>query len=92
VPQGSVPLGCMMRTTAGAVPEAAQAGIESGLCAEGYLLPCLCRPLNDINLEEALLIGDCDLDEMVRARQNFGSIRDVNPHDFGLDAIPCIDP
>ena len=44
-------LGCMMRTIAGAVPEAAQAGIESGLCAEGYLLPCLCRPLKDIHLD-----------------------------------------
>ena len=44
-------LGCMMRTTDGAVPEAAQAGIESGLCAEGYLLTCVCRPLKDLQLD-----------------------------------------
>lgn len=41
--------------------------------------------VSQIGKEEALLIGDCDLDEMTAARRNFGSIRDVNPHDFGLD-------
>jgi len=43
-------LGCMMRATAGAVPEAAQAGLDKDLSAEGYLLPCLCRPLEDLTL------------------------------------------
>ena len=44
-------LGCMMRTTAGAVPEAAQAGIDKDLSAHGYFLPCLCRPMMDLTLE-----------------------------------------
>jgi beta-ureidopropionase len=42
--------------------------------------------------EEALLMADCDLDEMITARRNFGSIRDVIPGDFGLAAVPCADP
>jgi len=42
--------------------------------------------------KEALLIGDCDLDEMIAARRNFGSIRDVIPGDFGLTSLPYADP
>ena len=44
-------LGCMMRTTAGVVPEAAQAGIDKERCSGGYFLPCLCQPLKDLTLE-----------------------------------------
>ena len=44
-------LGCMMRSTAGVVPEAAQAGIDKDLSADGYFLPCLCRPMKDLTLE-----------------------------------------
>ncbi len=42
--------------------------------------------------EEGLLIGDCDLDEMIAARRNLGSTRDVIPGDFGLEAIHRADP
>ena len=38
--------------------------------------------------EEGLMMGNCDLGEMIKARRNFGSLRDVIPADFGLDAIP----
>jgi hypothetical protein len=40
-----------MRTTAGVVPEATQDGIDKSLNAEGYFLPCLCRPMQDLNLD-----------------------------------------
>ena len=42
--------GCMMRATSGTVPKAAQAGIEDTLRAEGYFMPCLCRPLGNLTL------------------------------------------
>ena len=44
-------LGRMMRTTAGLVPKATQAGIDKSLNAEGYFLPCLCRPMQDLTLD-----------------------------------------
>ncbi len=44
-------LECMMRTTAGAAPAAAQAGIDKDLRKGGYFLPCLCRPLTDLTME-----------------------------------------
>ena len=41
----------MMRTTAGLVPKATLAGIDKSLNAEGYFLPCLCRPMQDLTLD-----------------------------------------
>ena len=48
--------------------------------------------ITHLDEEEGLLIGDCDLDDMIAARRNFGSVRDVIPADFGFSSVPCADP
>jgi CDP-4-dehydro-6-deoxyglucose reductase, E3 len=42
---------CMMRASAGSVPAVAQQGLKSTLAAQGYFLSCLCRPEQDLTLE-----------------------------------------
>ncbi|WP_141330315.1 2Fe-2S iron-sulfur cluster-binding protein [Myxococcus sp. AB025B] len=42
---------CLMRATAGDVPEAARVGLKDTLRAQGYFLACMCRPSADTALE-----------------------------------------
>jgi len=41
---------CMMKTTTGKVPEAAQAGLRPGLQKRGYFMACACIPEEDITI------------------------------------------
>ncbi len=41
---------CMLRLESGAVPHAAQAGLKDTLRAQGYFLPCVCHPLDDLEI------------------------------------------
>ena len=45
---------CLMRCTAGTVPERAQRGLGAALQAKGYFLPCLCVPEGDLSVEPPL--------------------------------------
>jgi NAD(P)H-flavin reductase len=42
---------CIVRATAGAVPEAAQRGLRETWKQRGYLYSCVCRPVGDLELE-----------------------------------------
>jgi CDP-4-dehydro-6-deoxyglucose reductase, E3 len=44
---------CLLRSSSGAVPAAAQQGLKSTLVEQGYFLSCLCRPEEDLVLEPA---------------------------------------
>jgi CDP-4-dehydro-6-deoxyglucose reductase, E3 len=44
---------CLMRCTGGALPPAAQAGLKEALRAQGYFLPCVCRPAEDLAIAGA---------------------------------------
>lgn len=45
---------CIMKVTAGALPSAAQTGLKDAWRAQGYFLPCVCAPTEDLQ------IADCD--------------------------------
>ncbi|HEX4998770.1 MAG TPA: 2Fe-2S iron-sulfur cluster-binding protein [Terriglobia bacterium] len=44
---------CVMRATAGAVPERAQSGLKDSWKARGYFLACVCVPAEDLELTSA---------------------------------------
>lgn len=44
---------CLLRSSSGAIPAAAQQGLKSTLVEQGYFLSCLCRPEEDLVLEPA---------------------------------------
>jgi ferredoxin len=44
-------LTCVMRATGGVVPNEAQQGLKDTLRLEGYFLPCVCRPEDDLVVE-----------------------------------------
>jgi CDP-4-dehydro-6-deoxyglucose reductase len=41
---------CMLRAVAGTIPAAAQAGLKDSWKAQGYFLPCVCRPESDLTV------------------------------------------
>ena len=41
---------CLMRVVAGEVPAAAQAGLKPTWRAQGWFLPCICRPAGDLEI------------------------------------------
>lgn len=41
---------CLLRCTEGAIPEAAQHGLDPALCQQGYLLACQCQPVTPLTL------------------------------------------
>src|SRR5262245_65974977 len=45
---------CLLQSTAGAVPPAAQAGLKDSWKQQGYFLACICRPRED------LVVARCD--------------------------------
>lgn len=53
---------CMMRATAGDLPEPSQVGLKDSWKARGYFLPCVCRPGSD------LAIAPVGADARTRAR------------------------
>ena len=44
---------CMMRATAGSVPEKAQQGLKPTQKSQGYFLACVCIPTGDMTVEQA---------------------------------------
>jgi NAD(P)H-flavin reductase len=46
-------LTCMMQCKGGTVPEASQNGIKGTLVEQGYFLPCVCTPTDDLDLSPA---------------------------------------
>ena len=43
---------CLMRARSGAVPPEAQAGLKASQAAQGYFLPCVCHPVDELELED----------------------------------------
>ena len=41
---------CMMRVETGELPESSQVGIKETLRVQGYFLPCICRPGDDLTI------------------------------------------
>ena len=41
---------CMMQAISGNIPENAKAGLKDTLAAQNYFLPCICHPLEDIEV------------------------------------------
>ncbi|MDQ6964195.1 MAG: 2Fe-2S iron-sulfur cluster binding domain-containing protein, partial [Mariprofundales bacterium] len=44
---------CMMRATAGAIPESAQQGLKPTQRSQGYFLACVCTPTENMTVESA---------------------------------------
>lgn len=44
---------CMMRCRSGMIPAESQVGIKDTLRQQGYFLPCVCRPKEDLDLADA---------------------------------------
>lgn len=49
--RGGVCHTCIVRCTAGTIPERAQQGLSSELVAKNYFLPCVCQPLGDMQID-----------------------------------------
>jgi truncated hemoglobin YjbI/ferredoxin len=45
---------CLMRCTAGVLPERAQRGVDADLVAQAYFLPCVCIPESDLRVAPPL--------------------------------------
>ncbi len=48
--RNGVCLTCMLRSTAGQVPERAQEGLRDALRFDGYFLACVCQPTRDLDI------------------------------------------
>ena len=57
---------CMLRCEHGAIPEAARAGLKAQWVAQGYFLPCVCRP------EADLVVDRCDAEGLLYRTQLVG--------------------
>jgi len=71
-------LTCMMRVRAGALPEAAQAGLREGQKQQGYFLPCVCRPDADLEIEapaDAELFGRAMVSEITHLSASICRLR-----------------
>jgi NAD(P)H-flavin reductase/ferredoxin/truncated hemoglobin YjbI len=42
---------CLQRCTSGLIPDEAQSGLRDDLRAQGYFLPCRCKPSDDMRIE-----------------------------------------
>ena len=49
---------CMLRCDEGEIPAAAQRGLTEAQCAQGYFLPCICYPQQDMKISVAKAITD----------------------------------
>jgi len=76
--RNGVCLTCMMRLRTGSLPAASQAGLREGQKQQGYFLPCVCRPDEDLEIEaptDAELFGRAVVSEITRLTDNICRLR-----------------
>lgn len=76
--RNGVCLTCMMRARAGALPDAAQAGLRESQKQQGYFLPCVCRPDDDLEIEsptDAELFGRATVSEIAHLSASICRLR-----------------
>lgn len=69
---------CLLRCTEGTPPEESQQGLKQTLRIQGYFLPCVCRPTEDMTIapaNDAVLQCSALVDEVSRLSENVVRLR-----------------